>query len=69
MGWFFSKIDFTDIGSDDLVRKEKMMGALYDFDVRIINYHLKKYLATVNEKRIQLLQNLQQLPLTVKNIK
>ncbi len=36
---------------------QKMMAALYDVDVRTINYHIKKFLMTVNCRRIQLSEN------------
>jgi len=36
---------------------QKMMAALYDVDVRTINYHVKKYLVTANYKRTQLSEN------------
>lgn len=36
---------------------QKMMAALYDVDVRTINYHIKKFLMTLNCRRIQLSEN------------
>ena len=36
---------------------QKMMTALYDVDVRTVNYQVKKYLVIVNCKRIQLSEN------------
>lgn len=36
---------------------QKMMAELYDVDVRTINYHIKKYLKTVNFRKIQLSEN------------
>lgn len=36
---------------------QKLMAALYDVDVRTVNYHIKRYLRTVNCRRIQLSEN------------
>lgn len=36
---------------------QKMMATLYDVDVRTINYHVKKFLVTVNCKKRQLSEN------------
>ena len=36
---------------------QKMMATLYDVDVRTINYHVKKFLVTVNCKKQQLSEN------------
>ena len=33
---------------------QKMMGQLYDVEVRTISYHLKKYLMTMSYRKIQL---------------
>lgn len=36
---------------------QKLMAALYDVDVRTVNYHIKRYLRTANCRRIQLSEN------------
>ena len=36
---------------------QKMMGQLYDVETQTINYHLKRCLATVSGRKLQLFEN------------